>query len=79
MTKFFYVMLALSVLAACAAPAEPGKTVEATAVRDCPTGTRVCRKDGSTTGDAQSISGEALRDALGRTPTATPVPKGGGS
>ena len=54
-------------LTGCAAPTDPNKPQEIAEIRDCPTGTRVCRKD-SDTSDVRTISADAARDAIARMP-----------
>ena len=61
-------------LTGCAAPTDANKPQDIAEIRDCPTGTRVCRKNGEM-GDVRTMSAEAARDAIGRIPPA-PTTKG---
>ena len=73
--NLLHVVAAAAALIGCAAPTDANKPQDIAEIRDCPTGTRVCRKNGEM-GDVRTISAEAARDAIGRM---TPAPVGKGN
>ena len=71
-------LMATAALASCAAPTPTDKPLEVAEIRDCPTGTRVCRK-GSPDPGVTTLSGEAAREAINRSTGPTASPSKGGS
>jgi hypothetical protein len=73
--SLLHALAAAAALIGCAAPTDANKPQDIAEIRDCPTGTRVCRKDGDM-GDVRTMSAEAARDAIGRM---TPAPNSKGN